>query len=126
MTTIVATAAAFSGAFEINRVQISIWTYLDAVLLLCMTVGLYFRSRLAGIAIGLYFFWSKHATLAQGDQNPVEAWFSYASGIIFLYFYLHAARAGIFLIRHDLKIAEQVSSPKGNRSEPPTLPKRTI
>ena len=107
ITSIFSTVALLHGSFEVSGTSFSVWLYLDAIILLGLTIGLYFKSRVAAVAIGIYFFWSKHGNIPAAEG--AGSWIGYSTSIAFLYFYIHAARAGLFLIREDRKTADRIS-----------------
>lgn len=101
--TLIATAIAIhQGQLEIDGVQFNALMLVDVGLLTGLTIGLYFKSRVAAVTLFAYFLWAKVSTWSSG-QSPMNI----MVGVAFLYFYFQGMRGTFIFHKLSKQPADQ-------------------
>ncbi len=87
--TLIATLLALTrGSYEITGVHISIFSFVDVVLMAGLTVGLFLKNRVCAVLMFVYFVICKYLQWSAQIRgiSPVNG-SSFVFGLFFLYFY---------------------------------------
>ena len=74
------------GKYSAGGMQISAYTLVDAVIMIGLTIGIHFKSRICATIFAIYWLWNKYM-FWKISLDPA----SYLVGMVFLFFYVQGA-----------------------------------
>ena len=83
------------GTLHVGGVPVSLWTFLDVVLIFLFAFGIYMKSRVAAIGMFIYFLANRLMMLVVVPKIGASALIGLPIRIIFLYLYFEGARGAI-------------------------------
>jgi serine/threonine-protein kinase len=104
LTLIATLIGMYRGSLRVGGIEFSVFSLIDVVLMIALTVGLYFKSRVCATLMLVYFVYCKYVQWSAGVQMP-----GLFLALTFLYFYIQGVRGTLAF--HKLK--------KNEASQPP-------